>query len=160
MPYLIDGNNLIFALAEVGPEVNRVGLCELLAGLVTAGQKVRVVFDGPPPAPPGGQRIAETGVTATFCPAGPADSEIIAAIESDSAPRLLTVVSSDRQIRRAAAKRKCVSVTSEEFARRLSQMLRVAGEPAGGGGEPHEKRNGLTADDIRRWLDEFGLEEG
>jgi len=158
MPYLIDGNNLIFALAEVGPEVGRVGLCELLAGLVSAGQKVRIVFDGPAPGPPADARIAETGVGASFCPGSPADDEIIACIDADSAPRLLTVVSSDRQIRRAAAKRRCTVVTSEDFARRLSQILRVANGPAAGRCEPREKRTGLTPEETRRWLAEFGLD--
>ena len=158
MPYLIDGNNLIFALAEVGPEVDRVGLCELLAGLVSAGEKVRVVFDGPAPAPPGDRRIAETGVAVTFCPGSPADDEIIAQLETDTSPRLLTVVSSDRQIRRAATRRKCTSVTSEDFARRVSQILRVANGPAAGRCEPREKRTGLTAEETRKWLAEFGLD--
>ncbi len=158
MPYLIDGNNLIFALAEAGPEVDRVGLCELLAGLVTAGEKVRIVFDGPAPGPPADRRIAETGVAVTFCPGSPADDEIIARIQADSAPRLLTVVSTDRQLRRAATRRKCTAVTSEDFARRLSQMLRVANGPAAGQREPREKRTGLTAEETKKWLAEFGLD--
>ena len=158
MPYLIDGNNLIFALAEVGPEVDRVGLCELLAGLVSAGGKVRIVFDGPAPSPPADQRIAETGVAVTFCPGSPADDEIIAQLHADSAPRLLTVVSSDRQIRRAATRRKCKAVTSEDFARRLPQILRLANGPTAGRREPRQKRTGLTPEETIKWLAEFGLD--
>ena len=48
VPYLIDGNNLIFALREVGPEVDRLGLCELLDRLAARGERVCVIFDGPP----------------------------------------------------------------------------------------------------------------
>lgn len=159
MPYLIDGNNLIFALMEVGPEVDRVGLCELLAALAAAGERVRVVFDGPPPEHPASQRLADTGVAASFCPGSSADDEIIDRLNADSAPRLLTVVSSDRRIRKAATRRKCKSVRSEDFAKALSQMLRVAGQPRPADkAEPQEKRKGLTPEQTRRWLAEFGLD--
>ncbi len=159
VPYLIDGNNLIFALIEVGPEVDRVGLCLLLAPLVEAGRRVRVVFDGPPPERPGSQQIADTGVAVSFCPGSSADEEIIDRLNADSAPRLLTVVSSDRRIRKAAARRKCKSVRSEDFAKGLSQMLRLAGQPRPTDkAEPPEKRKGLTPEQTRSWLDEFGLD--
>ncbi len=49
MPYLIDGNNLIHALMEVGPEVERVGLCAVLAQALPTGEDICVVFDGPYP---------------------------------------------------------------------------------------------------------------
>ncbi len=159
MPYLIDGNNLIFALIEAGPEVDRVGLCELLARLVDAGEKVRVVFDGPAPQHPADLRIAESGVAASFCPGRAADGEIIDWIAADSAPRLLTVVSSDREIRRAASRRKCKCMNSDEFARALSQIQRVPGQgDSDCKGEPSEKRDGLTSDQISSWLTEFGLD--
>ncbi len=158
MPYLIDGNNLIFALMEVGPEVNRVELCELLAGLVDGGERVRVVFDGPAPKHPADVRIADSGVLASFCPGKPADGEIIDWIKSDSAPKLLTVVSSDREIRTAAGHRKCKCVASLSFAKTLLQNPRVNGSGvAGGEKEPPQKETGLSADETSSWLSEFGL---
>jgi len=47
VPYLIDGNNLMHALAKAGGSASRVGLCRLLEKLTAGGQRVRVVFDGP-----------------------------------------------------------------------------------------------------------------
>jgi len=160
MPYLIDGNNLIFAMMEVGPEIGRLGLCRLLATLVQAGQKVRVVFDGPPPPAPTAQQLIDTGIQASFCPKAPADREIIELIREDSAPKLLTVVSSDREIRRAAAPRRCKSISSEDFARSLCKIPPVSdGPPLPGHGEPNEKRKGLRPEQTKRWLKEFGLGE-
>ena len=47
MPYLIDGNNLIFALRKVGLEVGRGGLCAILREFQHASRdRVTVVFDG------------------------------------------------------------------------------------------------------------------
>ena len=158
MPFLIDGNNLMHAMAAAGKDVGREGLCRLLAPLVTAGQPVHTVFDGP--APPAGvaNQIATTGVEVEFSLGRPADKLILKAIAADSAPKRLTVVSTDREIRAAARKRRCKGITSEAFAADLMQ-LNVAPPRDSGPAEPHEKRHGLTPDQTRHWLREFGFED-
>ena len=156
MPYLIDGNNLIHALMEVGPEVRRVGLCEVLAEALPAGEDVTVVFDGPHPEGGLPGELAER-LEAIFTPGHPADETICARIASDSAPRRLIVVSSDREIRRAATRRRCQSVTSEDFSRELCRLLRRASQTSAERPEPPEKRSGLDEGQTDDWMRVFGL---
>lgn len=156
MPYLIDANNLIYALAEVGPEVDRDGLCELLAGLVAAGEKVCVVFDGP--EQPGNCRaVSAAGIEALYSGHRlEADDLILDRIDDDTAPKRLTVVSTDKKIRTYARRRRCRTVASEQFARWLTRP-RPAGpdQPR----EPAEKRQGLGPEQTRRWLAELELDD-
>ncbi len=158
MPYLIDGNNLIHALMEVGPAVERVGLCAVLAKALPAGEDVCVVFDGPHPEMGFPAELAER-VEAIFTPGHPADETIIARIAANSAPRRLTVVSSDREIRRAATRRRCQSVSSEDFAQTLCHLLDKADTPGRPGPEPKEKRHGLSEEQTDDWLRYFGLKD-
>ncbi|MCE5279525.1 MAG: NYN domain-containing protein [Planctomycetaceae bacterium] len=155
MPFLIDANNLMHALASAGVLVGREGLAKLLAPLVLK-DRVHVVFDGARPPLHVAQQIDACGVQSTFCPAGPADAMIIKAIAADSAPRRLTVVSSDHEIRAAAHHRRCISVTSEAFAATLAHSRTPA---AGQEDEPQEKTKGLTESQTRAWLKEFGFDD-
>ena len=152
VPYLIDGNNLIHALAEVGPEVSRTGLCGVLAAAL-AGETVCVVFDGPQRMELSPQ-VAEA-VEAVYCPGRKADDTVIARMNADSAPRRLIVVSSDREIRRHARRRRCESVTSEQFARTLVGILGRQDRPRRAS-EPPEKHHGLAADQTDDWMELFG----
>ena len=53
MQFIIDGNNLAHAYAEVaGPTIGRQHLCEVIGRWAARSQATAViVFDGPPPAP-------------------------------------------------------------------------------------------------------------
>ncbi len=159
VPYLIDGNNLMHAAPELEPELSRDALCELLAVLVASGQRVRVVFDGAPPSAQTETRIAKTGVHAEYSLGRSADDLILKHIARDSAPRRLTVVSSDREIRKAARRRRCIAVTSEDFARKLVQLSahHRFSDPSAPS-EPREKHFGPTKEQARQWLREFGIE--
>ncbi|MCE5327793.1 MAG: NYN domain-containing protein [Planctomycetaceae bacterium] len=155
MPFLIDANNLMHALASAGVLVGREGLAKLLAPLALK-DRVHVVFDGARPPLHVAQQIDAAGVQSTFCPAGPADAMIIKAIALDSAPRRLTVVSTDHEIRAAAHHRRCIVITSEDFAAALVH----SGTPAAAEeDEPQEKTKGLTQAQTRAWLKEFGLDD-
>ena len=156
MPYLIDGNNLIPALAEVGPEVGRVALCELLARAFPAGEDVCVVFDGPRPDT-GVPVELDVRLTIIFSPGRPADLTIIDRIEANTAPKRLVVVSSDREIRQHARRRRCKSIASDEFAATLVRMLGRGDRSASPGREPSEKHEGLGESDTDHWLDYFGM---
>ena len=159
VPYLIDGNNLMHAAAEPGPELARDALCELLAVLVASGQRVRVVFDGAPPNAQTETRIAKTGVQAEYSLGRSADELILKHIARDSAPRRLTVVSNDREIRKAAHRRRCIVVTSEDFARKLVRLSarQRFGAPSAAS-EPKEKHLGPTREQAQKWLREFGID--
>lgn len=154
MPVLIDGNNLIFALSD---SVGRSGLCDKLSPLLEKEPQICVVFDGPPP--PGGlaSQIEETGIEVRYSAGRTADEVIMELISAHTAPRRLTVVSSDREIRKAARRRRCVVLTSPQFARQLQQEEHP--RPLPPSHEPKEKQRGLTGQQSREWLKEFGLEE-
>ena len=155
MPFLIDANNLMHALASAGKVVEREGLAALLAPLAMK-DRVQVVFDGAAPPRYVAQQINAAGLEVTYCPGKPADAAIIRAIAADTAPRRLTVVSTDHEIRAAAHRRRCVIMTSEDFARKL---LHPSGPSGAGGDEPQEKTKGLTEEQSRQWLKEFGLDD-
>ncbi len=159
VPYLIDGNNLMFALSEVHGEVGRQGLCRLLCDLAAAAQRVHVVFDGPPPDGPANQGD-QTSLTVDYAGGRTADAIILEHIAAESAPRRLTVVSTDREIRKAARRRRCGVQTSEQFARMLLRVIQAKRTAKSRrADEPKEKRSGLNDQQTRNWLREFGLEE-
>ncbi len=120
MPYLIDGNNLMPALADAGPDVGREGLCRLLQPLLEQGQVVHVVFDGPQPPAGVAAQIQQSGVTVTYSGKQKADQIILKLVEADFSPKMLTVVSTDNEIRRAAERRRCKVLSSQEFAAKLA----------------------------------------
>ena len=152
MPYLIDGNNLLHALAERGGPIGQMALCRRLEALAAAEGPVWVVFDGPPPAGPAAGELDALAVRAQWSGRREADEILLRHIAASTAPRRLVVVSTDGQIRRAARRRRCKVVRSEDFAR---QLLRPAPPPAPA--EPHEKRHGPDPDQAAAWLREFGL---
>jgi hypothetical protein len=161
MPYLIDGNNLMPALADAGPDVGREGLCRLLQPLLEQDRLVRVVFDGPEPPAGLAAQIQQTGITVTYSGAAKADAIILKLVEADSAPKTLTVVSTDHEIRRAAERRRCKAVTSQEFAGKLLHIHAARNKPKPPPKPPEVKgkQKGLNDKETRQWLKEFGFEE-
>lgn len=158
MPWLIDGNNLLFAVADVGPRdsVARDVLCGLIANWAAReGETAVVVFDGP--EPPAGVRaqIEHGGLTVVFSGGRTADEVIIEQMEHSHAGRHLRVVSSDGQIARVA-RRRHTSVSSEDFARMVLRA-KAPGETASD--EPPAKQRGLTPEESARWRREFGISD-
>ena len=114
-----------------------------------------IVFDGigPPDKAPFG-RIADLEVIFSG-QTKDADAVIEAKLAADSAPRRLTIVSSDQRIRKAARAAKAVSVKSEKFYNQMIQALnRKRPKP-----EPSEKKLGLDQAQTKQWLRYFGLEQ-
>ena len=66
------------------------------------------------------------------------------------------MVSTDRQIRQAARRRRCKIVRSEDFAKLLIRLSEAP--PKGPPAEPPEKRRGLPPGEADKWLKEFGLD--
>jgi hypothetical protein len=83
------------------------------------------------------------------------DSVIEEKIKANTAPRRLTVVSSDRRLRKAAAARKATAVKSEDFWEEVQKELR-RGKPRKK--EPQGKQEGLTEGETTV-MDLFGLDE-
>jgi len=139
------------ALAGVGIDADRAELTKLLARLASQGHKVHVVYDGSAPAD---APSATAGVKVSYSGKRSADELMEQLIAADTAPRRLTVVSTDHRIRRAARRRRCRILTSEEFAVALSRASKAKAPRRD---EPLEKQVGPLPGSTQEWLREFGF---
>ncbi len=103
------------------------------------------------------RQIELTGITVDYSRGRPADEVIIEHIRANSAPRRLTVVSTDREIRQAARRRRCKSVTSQDFAVLLEKLTEAPTQRRPS--EPPEKTHGLSGKHVDEWMKEFGFED-
>lgn len=159
MPYLIDGYNLLRSVQKLEEfaGLTDVQLCRAISDyLHCVRDHGHIVFDGvgpPDKSAFGGIPSLEVYFSGPSCEA---DDIIETKITDNTAPKSLVVVSSDRRLRKSAAKRKAVGVASEFFWQNLlAQLEKQANRPAP---EPTEKRHGLTERETDVWLDEFGLD--
>ena len=160
MPVIIDGNNLLHAARDAeltGPSVGRSILCDAVGQWACRrAERVHVVFDGPWPDRQLASQIGNSEIRVSYSGKATADAELINILETDSAARRLLVVSSDREIARAAKRRRAKSIRSDEFWALLKQDLaRPLPRPT----EPREKRRGLEPAATEEWLREFGLDD-
>ncbi len=159
MPVIIDGHNLLHSIqkaSEGSESISDVQLCRIVGRfLKLTGEKGEIVFDGKgAPDKSGFDNISDLEVF--FAGLGrDADTVIEDKIRVNTAPRRLTIVSSDRRLRDAALKRKATVVKSEVFwdnlCKQLSRKRKVK--------EPLAKRQGLSESETEQWLDFFGLEQ-
>jgi predicted RNA-binding protein with PIN domain len=138
--------------------LDEAGLCRALARSAWAGQRITVVCDGAPKPHARDSPVPE--VELVYAGRGESADDLIAGlIEADSAPRRLTVVSSDRAIQKAAKRRRAAAMSSEELIHVLASGAGAPGTrygPSTGGrinrGKP------LEAPEVDRWLEEFGFD--
>ena len=157
MPFIIDGNNLLQSVQKVGEDLAALSaerLCRIIGRYLKAvGEKGEIVFDGTGPRDKSGfDNISDLEVSF----AGPktdADSIIEDRIRVNTAPKRLTVVSTDRRLRDAARARRATAVKSQDFWYNVQKQLSRRKETK----EPPEKRRGLTEAETERWLRLFGL---
>jgi predicted RNA-binding protein with PIN domain len=159
MPVIIDGYNLFYFAQSVYAETEQ--LISLPAFGTILGewarrtrQKGTIVFDGNPPPQLGKHQKSFGNLLIRFSgKERSADDVIKDYILHSTAPKLLTVVSTDREIRKAAQKRSCIVCKSDEFwsdlAKRLSQKTKHP--------EPHAKTAGLIKGSSDSWLKYFGM---
>ena len=160
MPYLIDGNNLMYAVKAVWKDIGRVGLCQLLGAYIDAtDETVCLVLDGCPPPHGVAQQMAHPRLEILYGCDQTADEVLKAHILHHSSPRRLTVVSTDHEIRQAARHRRCEWLASEEFAPELVRVYEAGRKPAAPPAEPAEKQSGLTPEQTAQWLRELGVED-
>ena len=157
--HIIDGHNLLHAIYKTAGEtetISEVGLCRIISRFLGAmGEKGEIIFDGSgPPDKTGFDNIVHIEVS--FAGSGSdTDTVIEDKIKASTAPKGLTIVSSDRRLRKAARARRAESVKSEIFWIDLQRQLtqkRVVKEPA-------EKRQGISTSETKQWLEFFGLEQ-
>lgn len=155
--FIVDGHNLLWAIHGIGDDWRsfaEIQLCHVLAGYFrTIADKGEIVFDGT--GPPEKNRFENiTGIEVFFSGlTEDADKVIEDKIKANTAPKNLTVVSSDRRLRAAARARRATSIKSETFWQNLSSRLGRKNKPA----EPAEKRGGLTESETEQWLRFFGM---
>lgn len=159
MAVLIDGNNLLHAAGagELEIRASRLGLCHVIGEWAKKRkQRVRIVFDGPSPRDAVLQQMVRTGVEVTFSGAGvSADVVLAELIRTESAPKRLTVVSSDREVQRPARRRKCSVESSDAFARNVAAELR---RPASRDESRPEKPTGVSEAELKLWLEAFAVD--
>ena len=156
---IVDGYNLLRAVQKTSEEsesITDVQLCRIVGRyLKSTGEKGQVVFDGiGPPDKSGFNNINNLEVFFAGL-SSDADTVIEDKIRASTAPKSMTVVSSDRRLRDAARARKATSVKSDAFWNDLNKRLsrkRTAKEPSA-------KRKGLTESETKQWLEFFGLEQ-
>jgi len=162
MPVIIDGYNLLRSVQkdEQFEELTEAGLCRILSDyLQNVRDRGHVVFDGVGPPDKsdleqlGGLENLEVYFSGEHYDA---DGVIMDKIEDSTAPKSLTVVSSDREIRAAAGKRKAVSVRSDVFWEVLIHRLETRQKPVF---EPKSKRGGITEAEADQWLKFFGIDK-
>jgi predicted RNA-binding protein with PIN domain len=157
---IIDGNNLLWALHQSLGEreiTNEIELCRVLSKYFAQIDEIgQVVFDG---AGPSDTSEFEAISNPEVFFAGfhhDADSVIEEKITVNTSPRRLTIVSSDRRLRKAASARHAAAVKSEEFWERVRRELNRKTPRRK---EPEAKREGLSDSETDKWLEVFGLEE-
>jgi uncharacterized protein len=154
---LVDGYNVLFALGMVPAEVKRgdlqkarLALLNLLAdGLGENAKRCTVVFDATksPPKTPGDMTFR--GIEVRFTKRREeADDLLTYLIKQCSAPKQLTVISSDHQLVDSAKRRKATSVKAERFLEWLEHQKEPTTTPAAPSAVSPEDREG--------WLAEFG----
>ncbi|HEX4130671.1 MAG TPA: NYN domain-containing protein [Pirellulales bacterium] len=162
MRLLIDGYNLMHAggiagrvRGAKGLEHSRLALLNFVAEAIEQQERATatVVFDAAG-APPGLPDVLEhRGLCVRFAKGYPsADDLLEELIQHESAPRQLTVVSSDHRVQRAARRRRATAVDSEvwydEARRRRAALARP--QPL-----PRERPAAATSDDVEYWLRQF-----
>jgi len=156
MPLLIDCYNVLYAtMPPCLAGLEEAGLCHALTRSVWADDRIVVVCDGgvkphgPARSPVAGVRLIYSGKDRS------ADDVMITMIGKDSAPRRLTVVSSDRQIQKAARRRRCRVVSSDQF---ISMLATGHAPSLGQGSAEGDLTKPLSEGEVNRWLKQFGVD--
>ncbi len=159
--FIIDGYNLLWAVHKIDQEYGEladVQLCRIVGRyLKTIGEKGEIIFDGTGPRDKS-EFDNTADVEVLFVGAGTdADTVIEEKIKANTAPKRLTVVSTDRRLRRAARTRRAAAIKSEDFWREVCKQL--SRKNRGKKREPGEKQWGLSTGETEQWMKFFGLEE-
>jgi uncharacterized protein len=167
MRTLIDGYNLMYALGLPGKRHGPDGfrkvrtrfLNDLAAALgAVAAHQTTVVFDAHDP--PGHLHLPREsihkGMTIVYAVDDEsADERIERLIAAHSAPKSLTVVSTDQRIRQAATRRKARAITADAFWQELEAPRRGPPPPPPPTAEEEARLHGLSPDEAAAWLETF-----
>lgn len=159
---IIDAYNLLHAPMPVAlAGLDEARLCHLLGSRSQSprqSDRVVIVCDGRP-KPLGLTKSPVESVELRYSgPNRSADDVIIEMIDSSTAPRSLIIVSSDRQIRRAARRRRATSLTAQQFIGRLAASLSSRHLKERAAGKKKADVGPLTSDEVRNWLNTFAID--
>lgn len=157
--FIIDGHNLLHSVCKIeenAKAISEPALCRALATyLRLTGEKATIVFDGSgPPDKSGFDGIRNVDVLFAGSSTD-ADTVIEDKIKASTAPKGLTIVSSDRQVQQAARARRATIIKSEVFWVEVQKELSRKRAPR----EPSAKRQGLSQSETDHWLTIFGIEQ-
>ncbi|HMF37022.1 MAG TPA: NYN domain-containing protein [Isosphaeraceae bacterium] len=171
MLWLIDGYNLMFAAGALdGRDIRRESFHRkrrrFLSNLADAlgperCRETTVVLDASTPPADFPLKTVHEGLNLIFALGDEnADARIETLIAEHSAPKSLTVVSSDRRIRRAAQRRRARSLSADEFLDLLErfQTAKRHEMPSQNLATPRslDRDSPLSAEEAALWLAEFG----
>ena len=158
MSVIIDGHNLLWAIqnAEENASITDITMCRILDSyFCLTGLNGEIIFDGTgPPTKTEFNNIKNLLVTFSGR-SRDCDTVIEHRILDSTAPKLLTIVSTDRRLRDAASARKATAVKSEDFWDEI--IKRISRQKPGK--EPPGKRSGLTESETQLWLKTFGIDQ-
>jgi len=157
---IIDAFNVLHVTGALDPQYAGPGLSDL-ADLIATSQwgqiRSSLICDGPGVnarmKPPGNVEIIYAGAGKD------ADSLIETIVGASSAPRFLSVVSSDRRIQKAAKRRRAEVISSDAFLQRLNldANRRSSSRPRPSG---HLKPDGpIPSPEVQKWLSQFGISD-
>jgi predicted RNA-binding protein with PIN domain len=174
MLWLIDGYNLMHASGALGDDVisreafrrKRRRFLNTIADALgeDRARETTVVFDASAPPADFPLETHYKGLSLIFAVEDEdADARIERLIEAHSAPRSLTVVSSDRRIRQAAARNKAKAITADDFLdlmdRFRSRKSRKQRPQHACGALSPDRESPPTSEEASYWLEQFrGLE--
>jgi predicted RNA-binding protein with PIN domain len=158
MSILIDGYNLLRAVQNLSEQTAGVAdtqICHIISRyLGITKSRGAIIFDGIGPRDKTGfNNLANLEVVFSGR-SKEADDVIEKLVLENSAPRSLTVVSSDRRIKAAAGRRKATAANSIDF---WLEMLKTIDKKAKKKSEPPAKYIGITDSETEYWLKQFGL---
>jgi predicted RNA-binding protein with PIN domain len=166
MQTLIDGYNLMYELGllekRFGPDGFRKArnrfLDRLAEGLgAVASYQTTVVFDAREAPPHLPRESTHKGLTVVYADEDEgADARIERLIAAHSVPKALTVVSTDRRIRQAAARRKARTMTADAFWQQLENPAPDLPAPPSPTPEEEARLHGLAPGQAAEWLETFG----
>ena len=157
MPIIIDTYNVLHVTGVLPPEL-AVGEPEALARLIAASrfgsEAVWLVCDG---VPRGATRVGRIVIEGAG-PGKSADDHIAAFLDRSTAPRRVTVVTSDRAVARKARSRGAECVKSEEFLALLAGDASRVRRPRGHTPAPSPRRSVPLSDrEVAGWMRLFEI---
>ncbi len=176
MLLLVDGYNVVSPAAAPARGADdwlhreRTRLLDRLASQLDRSVRARccVVFDAANPPPGRPNRFTHQSIDVRFAVGYPeADDLIEEIIAIQSAPKRLAVISSDHRIQAAAARRSAMAFDAEPWlddlidgrVRLAHKVVRTGQDDgAGQGSVDDDKPEGVSPDDARKWLEDFGLD--